>query len=94
MLTINKKFVVDEHGNPKEVIILWEDFRKIEEMLGLDLDSDTIDDLRQARRNRDSANRTQEKKMLSSDYMKVREALRQCKGSLSQDIILERKDRI
>ena len=29
MLTINKKFVVDEHGNPKEVIILWEDFRKI-----------------------------------------------------------------
>lgn len=94
MLTINKKFVVDEHGNPKEVIILWEDFRKIEEMLGLDLDSDTIDDLRQARRNRDSANRTQEKKVLSSDYMKVREALRQCKGSLSQDIILERKDRI
>ncbi len=94
MLTINKKFVVDELGNPKEVIILWEDFRKIEEMLGLDLDSDAIDDLRQARRNRDSGNRTQEKKVLSSDYMKVREALRQCKGSLSQDIILERKDRI
>jgi len=94
MLTINKKFVVDELGNPKEVIILWEDFRKIEEMLGLDLDSDAIDDLKQARRNRGSGNRTQEKKMLSSDYMKVREALRQCKGSLSQDIILERKDRI
>ncbi|MDL1976825.1 MAG: hypothetical protein LWX52_01790 [Deltaproteobacteria bacterium] len=56
MLIINKKFVVDEHGNPKEVIILWEDFKKIEEMLGLDLDSDAVDNLRQASKDRESGN--------------------------------------
>jgi len=56
MITINKKFVVDEHGNPKEVIILWEDFKKIEEILGLELDSDAIDNLRQARNDRETGN--------------------------------------
>ena len=30
----------------------------------------------------------------AADYIKVREALKQCKGSLSEDIILEREDRI
>ena len=34
---INKKHIVDERGNPKEVVILLEDFRKIEELLGLAL---------------------------------------------------------
>ena len=29
-----------------------------------------------------------------TDYMMVREALKQCKGSLSEDIIQEREDRI
>ena len=33
-------------------------------------------------------------KMTVTDYMKVREALKQCKGSLSEDIIQERADRI
>ncbi len=33
-------------------------------------------------------------KMTVTDYMKVREALKQCKGSLSEDIIQEREDRI
>ena len=33
-------------------------------------------------------------KMTITDYMKVREALKQCKGSLSEDIIQEREDRI
>ena len=56
MITINKKFVVDEHGNPKEVIILWEDFKKIEEILGLELDSDAIDNLKQARNDRETGN--------------------------------------
>jgi len=58
MITINKKFVVDEHGNPKEVIILWEDFKKIEEMLGLDLDSNAIDNLKQARKDREAGNKS------------------------------------
>ena len=58
MITINKKFVVDEHGNPKEVIILGEDFKKIEEMLGLDLDSNAIDNLIQARKDREAGNKS------------------------------------
>ena len=39
-------------------------------------------------------NQTEKRKTATSDYMKVREALSQCKGSLSEDIILEREDRI
>jgi hypothetical protein len=31
-------------------------------------------------------------KMIAADYIKVREALKQCKGSLSEDIIQERED--
>jgi hypothetical protein len=42
MITIHKKIVLDEKGNPSEVIIPWEDFIEIEEALGLDLDEDTI----------------------------------------------------
>lgn len=56
METINKKFIVDEHGNPKEVIILFEDFKKIEELLGLDLDENAIRDLQEARRAREAGN--------------------------------------
>ncbi len=37
---------------------------------------------------------TKKSKMTVTDYMKVREALKQCKGSLSEDIIQEREDRI
>ena len=33
-------------------------------------------------------------KMTVTDYMKVREALKQCKRSLSEDIIQEKEDRI
>jgi len=33
-------------------------------------------------------------KTTTADYIKVREALKQCKGSLSDDIIQEREDRI
>jgi len=33
-------------------------------------------------------------KMIAADYIKVRKALKQCKGSLSEDIIQERQDRI
>ena len=57
MESINKKFIVDEHGNPKEVIILFEDFQKIEELLGLDLDENAIRDLKEARMSRDTGNK-------------------------------------
>ena len=34
------------------------------------------------------------RKPTNTEYLKVREALKQCKGSLSEDIINEREDRI
>lgn len=49
MLSIQKKLVVDERGQPQEVIISWEQYQQIIEMLGLDLDDETIADLRAAR---------------------------------------------
>ena len=54
MISIDKKYVVDEHGNPKEVLIQFEDFKKIEELLGLDLDDSAISDLQEARRHREA----------------------------------------
>ena len=56
-MDINKKYVVDEHGNRKEVIIPIEDFRKMEELLGWDLDDETIRQLREAKRDREKGNR-------------------------------------
>ncbi|MBU2497277.1 MAG: hypothetical protein KKE57_00080 [Proteobacteria bacterium] len=52
-MDINKKYIVDEKGNPKEVIIPLEDFRKIEELLGWDLDEEAVQQLREARRDRE-----------------------------------------
>ena len=52
MLSIQKKLVVDERGQPQEVIISWEQYQQIIEMLGLDLDDAAIADLRAARRDR------------------------------------------
>ncbi len=54
---INKKYIVDEHGKPKEVVILLKDFRKIEELLGLDLDDQTTNQLREARKDRQKGNK-------------------------------------
>jgi hypothetical protein len=56
-MNISKKYIVDEHGNPKEVVILLEDFRKIEELLGLDLDNEAVKQLREARKDRESGNK-------------------------------------
>ena len=56
LMHINKKFIVDDQGNPKEVIILFEDFKKIEELLGLDLNEEAISDLQTARRDRETGN--------------------------------------
>ncbi len=53
-MPINKRYIVDEQGNPKEVVITIEDYRKIEELLGWDLDKEAIEQLHQARRDRES----------------------------------------
>lgn len=57
MFAIQKKIVVDEQGQPQEVLISWEQYQQISEMLGLDLDEDAIADLRQAQRDRGMENR-------------------------------------
>jgi hypothetical protein len=54
---INKRYIVDKNGNPKEVVILLKDFEKIEELLGLDLENETIRELRDARKDRESGNK-------------------------------------
>jgi len=54
MISIHKKIVVDDLGNPQEVIIPWNEFQEIAEILGLDLDSEAIEDLTQARADRES----------------------------------------
>ncbi|MFW5799917.1 MAG: hypothetical protein ACOCV8_03785 [Spirochaetota bacterium] len=36
-MTIHKKIVIDDKGKPSEVIIPYDEFKHIEEMLGLDL---------------------------------------------------------
>jgi len=56
-MDINKKYIVDEQGNPKEVIIPVDDFRKIEELLGWDLDEEAVKQLCEARRDREKANK-------------------------------------
>lgn len=56
MMNIHKKIVVDEQGDPQEVIIPWDEFQEIAEILGLDLDSEALDDLRQAREDREIGN--------------------------------------
>jgi len=53
MNAISKKLVVDEQGRPYEVIIGWEDFQEISEVLGWDLDDAAVRDLRQAREDRE-----------------------------------------
>ncbi len=55
-MNINKKYIVDEQGKPKEVIIPVDDFRKIEELLGWDLDDEEVNQLRKARKDRDGDN--------------------------------------
>ena len=52
--TVHKKLVVDEQGNPTEVIIPWAEFVEIAELLGLDLNEEAVRDLEQARHDRDT----------------------------------------
>ncbi|MFB3133662.1 MAG: hypothetical protein ACE10K_14185 [Rhodothermales bacterium] len=55
-MVIHRKIVVDEDGNPQEVIIPWDEFQEIVEMLGLDLNEGAIEDLNQARKDRVGGN--------------------------------------
>jgi PHD/YefM family antitoxin component YafN of YafNO toxin-antitoxin module len=50
MQAIRKKIVVDDRGNPREVIISWAQFQEMSEALGLDLDAKAKLDLRAALR--------------------------------------------
>jgi len=53
-MEIHKKVVVDDAGMPQEVIIPWAEFQEIEEMLGLDLETEVGEQLKEARHARDS----------------------------------------
>jgi hypothetical protein len=52
IMHINRRYIVDEHGKPKEVVLRLRDFQKIEELLGLDLEDETVAELRKAKRDR------------------------------------------
>ena len=54
MMSIHRKIVVDEHGNPQEVIIPWDEFQGIAEILGLNQQRSSLEDLRQAREDREN----------------------------------------
>ncbi len=53
MLSISRKYIVDDSGNRKEVIISYEDFRLIEELLGLDLEDEVVTVLKEASQDRE-----------------------------------------
>ena len=55
MINIHKKIVTDEKGNPSDVIIPWDEFQEIEELLGLDLDAESARYLREARNDRETS---------------------------------------
>jgi PHD/YefM family antitoxin component YafN of YafNO toxin-antitoxin module len=52
MINIRKEYIVDEAGTLTKVVLPLEDYRLIEEMLGLDLDEEALADLKQANRDR------------------------------------------
>ncbi len=56
MINIHKKVVLDDKGNPTEVIIPWEQYKEVEEILGLDLDDKALEDLSQAKQDRNNGN--------------------------------------
>ncbi len=57
MLAIHKKIVINEEGNPSEVIIPWDEYCEIEEKFGLDLNEKAREQLRKARKDRESGHR-------------------------------------
>lgn len=55
-MEIHKKTFFDEEGKPREVLIPWEEYQEIKEILGLDLGTDAVADLRAARKDRENGN--------------------------------------
>ena len=47
-MTITKKIVLDENGEPSEVIIPYAQFMELSEALGLDLEEQEREELREA----------------------------------------------
>ncbi len=45
---LKKKIVVDEHGQPLEVIIAWSDYQDLAERMGWDLSEDEAADVNEA----------------------------------------------
>ena len=56
-MNISKRYIVDENGKPREVVIPIADYKKIEEILGLDLGDEVEKQLREARQDRESGNK-------------------------------------
>ena len=50
MNAIHPKIFVDEKGNPKEVLISWEEYQELVETLGFDLDEESQKDLIEAKK--------------------------------------------
>ncbi len=48
-MNLTKKLVYDEKGKPIEVIIPYEQFKELEEILGLDLEPEVKDHLKKAK---------------------------------------------
>lgn len=57
MSAIAKKIVVDDQGDPQEVIISWDSYQHLAEVMGWDLDENEESQLRQARQEHEAGNR-------------------------------------
>ncbi len=57
MISLHKKMVVNEEGKPTDVIIPWEEYKEIEESLGIDLDTNAIEDLNEAKSDREKGDK-------------------------------------
>jgi hypothetical protein len=56
-MTITKKIVLDENGEPSEVIIPYAQFMELSEVLGLDLDEEERKELHEALADSKAGNR-------------------------------------
>jgi len=54
--TLHKKIYYDAKGKPAEVMLPWHEYQEMAELLGLDLDTTTKNNLRQAKKDRTSGN--------------------------------------
>ncbi|HEX9755645.1 MAG TPA: hypothetical protein VGA42_08040 [Gemmatimonadales bacterium] len=54
---IHHKVVINDAGEPTDVIIPWSEYREIVEVLGLDLDEAVREELQQAQRDRQAGTR-------------------------------------